>query len=293
MSRSISGLNGTPGDLDRIDIEERSSAGPEPATGRAAIEVVNGRLSTRIEGEAAKPYAFQGESAGGGNRTRGTYAARPGSPSVGDVYEVSDVDATELRCFSAGTWEVYFRGNRVTPVSAATLSQSHNMANAVWEGFGPYAILRQTAVGGNSFFGQTKNRFQMGNGRVVEAGFFSTGGFGLAALYNNNTSILWGDGDGATAEQRVTAFGTSYTFFGNQYVRAGGYLLGPVYHRIIFFTNDLAYEHSYDGVTWWRRYQAPFFGGEANFDRVGFGGWSNNTGHVRSGVLFHFREYVL
>jgi hypothetical protein len=62
MTRRLSGNGGTPANINRVNIAERAAAGSAPAPGRAAIEVVNQRLTTRTHGNAARAYAWTGEA---------------------------------------------------------------------------------------------------------------------------------------------------------------------------------------------------------------------------------------
>jgi hypothetical protein len=62
MTRRLSGYGGTPANVDRVNIAERTAAGVSPAPGRAAIEVVNQRLTTRTSGNPARAYAWSGEA---------------------------------------------------------------------------------------------------------------------------------------------------------------------------------------------------------------------------------------
>ena len=61
MTKPISGVGGAP-NIGSVMVNARTTPAAEPPAGKATIDIVNGRPGSRINGEARKPLAFNGEA---------------------------------------------------------------------------------------------------------------------------------------------------------------------------------------------------------------------------------------
>jgi hypothetical protein len=94
MTRRLSGIGGPAANIDRLNIAARTVAGSAPAPGRAAIEVVQGRLTTRTGSDPARAYAWRGEAQPIARWSYATTAARDAaSYTVDDVGYVARVES--------------------------------------------------------------------------------------------------------------------------------------------------------------------------------------------------------
>ena len=86
------------------------------------------------------PSAASG-GGGGITVTEGAYAARPGSPSVGDVHYATDLRGVISRCLVAGAWVDFARDLRLSPVPAlgwSWFNQTSGGASATLSTPGPF-----------------------------------------------------------------------------------------------------------------------------------------------------------
>jgi hypothetical protein len=103
-----------------VNIAERTAAGASPAPGRAAIEVVNERLTTRTHGNAARAYAWTGEAQPIARWSFANVAARDAasytSSDVGFVARVeSPLGFFRLASVSPLVWELIGGGGSSGP----------------------------------------------------------------------------------------------------------------------------------------------------------------------------------
>lgn len=110
------------------------------ATHVAQVTVdAKGRVTTIVD------VAITGAS--GSNVTEGTYAGRPGSPTDGDVYLVTDAPALLHR--DSGAWSTWFGSQHCTPFTGSGFTWT-NQGSATVTALGPYSVLNVPQVAGTN-----------------------------------------------------------------------------------------------------------------------------------------------
>lgn len=252
---------------------------------------IRGSSTIRVndDGDGGVTLATRGSGGGGGgSRTRGTYASRPVSPAVGDVYECSDVARTELRCWSAGTWTVYYDGIPVNPVSISALPTAHTMGTSTFVDAGPYCVLSPELSATLTLLGQTTTT-SFSPPYAVECGFIGHGGFGLILRdASPGNFYMMHDGDVNRTAFQVRLFDSA----GNP---TGTLLDWPhmgrglrLFRAHVLDSTTVRWEWSHDLTTWHRFHETTF-----TPSRCGFGAWRNHATIPRTATLVHFRQYAI
>lgn len=227
-----------------------------------------------------------GGAAGGGTRTRGTWAARPVSPAVGDYYEVTDVPRTELRCWSAGTWSIYYDGIAVVGASTSGLPTAQNMGSSTFVDVGPFAVLTPEASASLTLLGRTTT-VALSPPYAVELAVVGDGGFGLMVMdASPGNSYMMHDGDLNRTAFQVRLFDSAFNATGTllDWANMGRGL--RIFRAHVLDASTVRWEWSHDGARWHRFHETTF-----TPNRVGFGAWRNSA-TLRSAMIVHFRQYV-
>ena len=343
MTKPISGVGGAP-NIGGVMVNARTTPAAEPPVGKAAIDVVNGRPGSRVNGEPRKPLAFNAEAqplarwlvadatalaalsvtaddvgyvarqasplgfyrlvsvgpavwelvgggaAGGGTRTRGTYASRPGSPAAGDVYDVSDLPGTQLQCWSVGTWTVYFWGAPVVGCLLSDFPTDRNVNGTVsLTQLGPYVQIAMTSA---ATLGQLRGRTKARPSYPWAVEWAVVGNPNLGLIFGDPATgwACWTRGElqSNIGNIRLNTHNTSFQAVGTAYGSNVSDLGGVVFFRA-HWTNatTVTTEFSFDRVSWSLLTTAV----GATPEHIGLGGYGTAPLSQAATVL-HYREYT-